>query len=681
MLLNINTELFCTTANYYRIHHRYPDGVYDSYEYHDFWDTEMNRCLNGYTVGGVRITGDHYWYLNHWPIWLTKTNTEKLYGEVLKNRRHGTRDFDFPAFWDVDVLFFRELELARLAGEHFIWLKPRGVGASYKGSSLAGKNYHCIPGSKSYMLAYSSEYLTGDGLFTKFLQGRNFHIKLHPDFSPDDRVFLSAFGKPSDFKKDINGMHFKASSDIDGQELGYMSEVMGVTLRDDIQKARGKRGILAILEEMGTNPYAETVFNILRSSVEEGDITYGMILGFGTGGTETAVFGAMEKMFYTPEAYNVRCFDNIYDEGMRGTKCAYFTPAYRNIAFKDSMGNSLEIEAKKYRDSQRDMALKSSDSNAIVQEKAEHPYTPQEAILRTSHSVLPSNEAREWYHRVINSGLDKMGVAGKLVHNGKKLEFKVDGNLVPILEFPHNIKKDLTGCIVQYYAPYEIGGKIPDNLYIIAHDPYAFDQSTDSESLGATYVYMQPSNFPGAGIGDKIVATYFGRPKTTDDYNKILFELAEYYNAKIGFENDRGDVIGYAKRHKKLDWLAEEFELAFDADISKSKTKRNFGMHIGSGKENLRMHKGNKYLADWLITGRGKSDDGSSRMNLHTIFCPATLKEISMYRSDGGNFDRISALRILAYYQKEIVYKEQHPQIQEHNNSSFFNRVHFQNVA
>ena len=37
--------------------------------------------------------------------------------------------------------------------------------------------------------------------------------------------------------------------------------------------------------------------------------------------------------------------------------------------------------------------------------------------------------------------------------------------------------------------------------------------------------------------------------------------LADYYNAKIGFENDRGAVIQYARQHRKLHRLQEEFEM------------------------------------------------------------------------------------------------------------------------
>lgn len=523
------------------------------------------------------------------------------------------------------------------------------------------------------MVSWDSEALLADGLFSKWLDQRNFINQPHPD---EDR-YLSAFGRPSDYKKDQNDMWFRASSNIDGKELGYMSEVMGITLRDNVDKARGKRAKVIVLEETGANPVADIIHNTLRASTEQGDVSFGTILGLGTGGTVSSKFGAMERVIYNPKAYNIRAFKNKYDENMAATFISFFTPAYRSIAFKDQNGNSLEKIAKAHHDKRREEAASSSDQNALIQYKSENPYTPQEAILRNSYSPLPANEAIEWCSKV-NKLYGNLAVNGELIEEvNNKITFRPSDKVKPIDTFPHNIREDLTGCVVQYYAPYKILGNVPSNLYIIAHDPYAFDQSTDSESIGAAYVYMQPNKlFPP---GDRIVATYFGRPKTLDDYNKVLFMLAQYYNAKIGFENDRGDVIGYAKRFKKLDWLSDEFELAFDADLPKSKVSRRYGMHIGSGKDNIRMHKGNKYLNDWLITGRGKDENGVSRLNLHTIYCNATLKEIAAYRTEGGNFDRIAALRILAYYQKELVYKDTQPEKPETSDieGSFWTRRHF----
>jgi hypothetical protein len=140
-MISINTQLFRTSALYYDKNGRYEDGVYDSYEYHQYWEIEKDRIDNGYSVGGMRITGDHYWYLNYWPIMVTRDKEDKLYGEVFKNRKAGTRELAFPDFWDVDYHFFTEIDNAINNGQHFVWLKPRGVGASYKGSSRMGKNF------------------------------------------------------------------------------------------------------------------------------------------------------------------------------------------------------------------------------------------------------------------------------------------------------------------------------------------------------------------------------------------------------------------------------------------------------------------------------------------------------------------------------------------------------------
>lgn len=97
-----------------------------------------------------------------------------------------------------------------------------------------------------------------------------------------------------------------------------------------------------------------------------------------------------------------------------------------------------------------------------------------------------------------------------------------------------------------------------------------------------------------------IVASYIGRPSTQDEYNYNLFLLADYYNAKIGFENDRGDVIGYAKRFRKLNRLIEEVEIIDKKEnINIRKLGRNFGVSMGS-KE--RKGQGNIYLRDWLVT-------------------------------------------------------------------------------
>lgn len=654
----VNTEYFREAAKYYDKHARYDDGVFGTLEYERFWHQEIKRCKEGYKVGDTWISGYHYFYLNYWRIMkVSKTESGLIARDERNttNKEKGERVESFPDFWDVDFEFFQEVEKAEVNGEHMVWLKPRGVGASWKGASMAGRNIMLFKKSKSFMVAYEKEYLQKDGLLTKFKDGREFLLKAHPYES--DR-FCVGFAKPSDFKKAFEDMYYRASSKHPdtNDEIGFMSEVMGISVRDDPDKPRGKRGKLILLEEMGKFPKVDSVWNIMRSSVEEQNVVYGLMLGFGTGGTENADFAAFERMFYNPKAYNIRAFDNIYDDNMYGTQCAYFSPAYKTIQFKDKNGNSDTARGKAHIKDMRKEASLSPDPNALLQNQAEHPEKPQEAILSTGYRILPSAAAKEHRVRVQATGAFKLGIPGILVPTDQGVKFKPGENKhPPLIDFPPPPKSDLTGCLVIYHAPYrdKDTGKVPDNLYIISHDPYAQDAST-GESVGATHVYMNPNNL--VPPGDKIVATWIGRPPTQDDYNELLFLLSEYYNAMIGFENDQGDVVGYAKRFRKLDRLFPEFECGWDESVKTKNSKRSYGMHIGSGRENKRKLQGDKYLAEWLNQRRGQLANGDYVTNLQTINCLYTLREIELYNLE-GNFDACSSLRVLMYFRKEQDYK------------------------
>jgi hypothetical protein len=652
----VNTEYFRIAAKYHQKYARYDDGVFGSLEYDRYWEEEIKRCKEGIKIGDTWISGYHYFYLNYWQIMkVKKTESGLLERDKELDRQRAVRIESFPDFWDVDYEFFQEIERAEENGQHFMWLKPRGVGASWKGSAMLARNYFLYRKSKGYMMAYQKEYLQKDGLLTKFNDGREFILRSHK--VERDRYAIG-FAKPSDFKKSFEEMHYRASTkDPDtGDEVGFKSEVIGISVKDDPDKPRGKRGKLIIYEEMGKFPDVDSVWNISRSAVEEQDAVYGTMLGFGTGGTQNADFQSFEKMFYNASAFNIRVFDNIYDEGMHGTKCAFFTPAYKTIQFKDQDGNSDIAKGKRHIKKLRDEASESPDPNTLLQCKAEHPECPQEAILSTAYRILPSTLAKEHGAYIQAKGLFNIGVPGIIERIGDNLKFFPGKNEhPPITSFPFNFSKDdLHGSIVIYQMPMrDKDGRIPEGLYIAGHDPYA--QDAGGESIGATYIYMNPNNiYPP---GDKVVATFFGRPKTQDDYNKIMFDLIDFYNAMLGFENDQGDVVGYAKRFKKLERLFPEFECGWDVSIkTKEGGRRSYGMNIGSGRENKRKLQGDKYLNDWLITGRGKLEDGRQTLNLHTFHCLFTMKQIELYNID-GNFDGIAALRVLMYFRKELDYK------------------------
>ena len=74
----INTLVFREEALRFQKYGAYCPDPWGSPDWFDYWQTQRERCIYGYTVGGVRITGDHYFYLNFCPIMKVEdTNLKK----------------------------------------------------------------------------------------------------------------------------------------------------------------------------------------------------------------------------------------------------------------------------------------------------------------------------------------------------------------------------------------------------------------------------------------------------------------------------------------------------------------------------------------------------------------------------------------------------------------------------
>ena len=97
-------------------------------------------------------------------------------------------------------------------------------------------------------------------------------------------------------------------------EVGYKSEIIGVTLKDNPDVVRGKRGKLILFEEAGSFSELGAAWQIARPSVEQNGETFGLMLAFGTGGDEGSRFDTLKDMFYNPEGYNCLGFPNIWDD-------------------------------------------------------------------------------------------------------------------------------------------------------------------------------------------------------------------------------------------------------------------------------------------------------------------------------------------------------------------------------
>ena len=647
-----DTHLFSPAAQCFLDKGFYTDALPDTKEYFEFWDKERDRCLYGFEVNGVRITGYHYFYLNYCPI-------DRAVDEVLPDGTvQSRRDRTFPAFYDGDYDYFNAVDKCRKENKHMSVLKARRKGFSYKAGSMLARNYFHLRNSKNFVFAEQKEYLTGDGLLSKTWDFISFVDDNTAWTQP--RLIDKEMHKQSGYKKRVNG------TDV---ALGMKSQIIGVSLKDNPHKVRGKAGELIFFEEAGSFSGLLSAWEIAMPTMKQGSKTLGTMIAFGTGGEEGEGFGSLEELFYHPEAYNCLAFDNEWDAGAMGTQCGYFVPIYQNLdGFMDDNGNSLKEEAIAFEEAARDNKKKANDPKSFDQYIAEHPFTPQEATLQTTINIFDVNSLKEQYNRVKAHNLEKEGTAGILYHKGDAVEFRPDPTVKTINKFPHRKDDDLTGGIVVYENPFKTkDGLVPHNLYIICHDPYAQGKSTTNQSLGAAYVIKRPNNV--SKPDDIIVASYIGRPATQDEYNRNLFMLADYYNAKIGFENDRGELIAYAKRYRKLHKLQEEFEMLDKRELQSRNVRRQYGMHMTE----QRKRQGELYIRDWLISPRSADEDGNIRLNLHEIYDVALLQELIKF-NHRGNFDRAMAFMIGMYHTRELYNKDVYETIDDRSQDDWFDK-------
>ena len=625
-------------------------------EYYEFWDNERNRCMYGYKVGDLEVTGFHYFYLNYCPI--DRAVDEVMPDGTVQARRERT----FPRFYDGDYEYFHEIDKARSQNKHMIVLKARRKGYSYKAGSMLARNYFFVKNSKNFVFAAQKEYLIGDGLLSKAWEFLSF-IDDHTAWS-QPRLKDREMHKMSGYKKKVNGLEI---------EMGTKSQILGVSLKDNPDKVRGKAGELIFFEEAGAFPGLLKAWEVAMPTMRQGANTLGTMIAFGTGGTEGADFEGMEELFYNPDSYDCMSFENEWDVGAQGTLCGHFVPIYENLeGFIDEEGNSKANEATEYEEKMREKKKGAADAKSLDQYIAEHPFSPQEATLQITSNLFDIASLQEQYNKVKARQLQAIGTAGRLYHDEKgHVKFKVDGDLKPITKFPHRKDDDKTGAVVIYESPYKNEEQqVPLNLYVICHDPYGQNQSADSTSLGAAYVLKRPNNL--SQPDDIIVASYVGRPNSQDDYNRNLFMLADYYGCKIGFENDRGEVIAYAKRFRKLHKLQEEFEMLDKKELRSRNVKRQYGMHMTEA----RKRQGEIYIRDWLNTVRSTDETGKKLLNLHKIYDPALLTELIKF-NHSGNFDRVMSLMIGMYHTRELYNAEVKDIIEDRATDKWFEQNYY----
>lgn len=650
-----DTDKFRQAAIFFQQHGCYTLAPRGTTDYNKYWEQETDRCINGYTApDGEGITGYNYFYLNYSPIMRLK---EEEYTDREGNlRKRRQRILEFPSFWDYDYYYFCAIEQAELEGKHMAVLKCRQRGYSFKGGSMLVRNYMLIPGSKNFAIASEQKFLIGDGLLTKAWQIMDFLDK-HTAWAKQ-RLVSTRMERTSGYK--ITDEFGKQT------EQGYLSSITGITLKNDPERVRGTRAKLVLWEEGGKFPSLLDAWRIEQPSVETDDgKAFGLMIAFGTGGTEGASFEGLKELFYKPKSYNVLSFPNIWDEGRENTECAFFVPAYSNLESFDDDGNQVYMD--KDGNSYKEKAIqnlidqrnKVKDGGASQQSIdrfiSERPIRPVEAVLELGKNIFPRKLLMDQLTRIrTNKKLQSMKHIVDLEWDGNgqvKATEKPSGD---ITNYPLKKGDKPHGSVVIWEYPVK---DPPLGLYIGGCDPYDHDDSF-TNSLGSTFIFKRVR--AGEAWTDVIVAEYSGRPDTAEEYYENVRKLLTFYNARLLFENERKGIYPYFT-NKHCDYLlADQPDKIISEVFKDSKVQRKKGCHMT---KQIRAY-GEGLILEWLLD---EFEEGHP--NVERVYSEPLIEEL--IENDGvRNVDRVIALCMVMIYREELYQlkvssaKEQNKQVE-----------------
>lgn len=459
-----NTKKFCEAAEFFKAHKCYTLAPRGTTDYVKYWERETDRCLNGYTApDGDQITGFHYFYLNYCPIMrLEEIEYTDRNGNTRKRRE---RIFEFPKFWDYDYYYFNAVEEAETVGKHMAVLKCRQRGYSFKGAAMLVRNYELIPGSKNFAVASEQKFLVGDGLLTKAWQIMDFI---------DKNTAWAKQRLTSTRMERVSG--YKITDEFGKQtEQGYLSSITGITLKNDPERIRGTRGKLVLWEESGKFPSLLDAWRVEQPAVESDDgVAFGLMISFGTGGTEGASFDGLKELFYKPKAYNILSFPNIWDDNAEQTECGFFVPAWSNLEsfdedgkyiYMDEDGNSFREKAVEELIKQRNIIKDGGASQQSIDRFiSERPIKPQEAVLELGKNIFPRKLLMDQLTRLrTNKKLQSMKHIVDLSWDGNGNVIATEKKTGDITNYP--LKKDQkpAGSVVIWEYPVK---DPPFGLYI-----------------------------------------------------------------------------------------------------------------------------------------------------------------------------------------------------------------------
>ena len=656
----INTELFQEVGLYFDKHKKYTSYKVDSIPHRQFRRREQYRRKHGFdapcllcadgSIKTVHITGSHYNFLNYCRI-EQLDQSSIVNGKVATAKKHYAR----PLFIDSQWWVFNIMEFAEKNGFHLLIDKTRRGGFSYMMAADSANAVNCESRKVVIHVAVDKKYLTQTGGLTDFAVN---DLKFYEENTPFVRGIFSSV--KSDFR-----LGYKLPSGVEADK-SWRSALISVSAANNPDCAIGKDAVKVKVEEVSTMDNFDEFMNVTEPAMRTGAYTTGMLCAWGT--ATSGNMQVFEQNFYDVKGFNFMPFENVWDRDCRNETCGFFKPycwglqgEVDGVKGVDKDGNSnitvgLEI-ARRERIKKKESVKKYSD---YINYLGQYANFPAESFSSASENIFSSEELSAWEDRLrVDSDLH-FYVDGMLeLNHNNVVEFKTNARLHTegkktydyILGVPRRGHEDPHGCIRRWFAPeYEevaeqdkLVKRIPAGLYSINYDPVGIDKNKDEvtykHSHNSIMVWMNPH--PLNGFKQKLVCTYYGRPDTLEEADRICYLLARYYNClgTTNVEVNRGETVSNFRKWNALQYLSCEPLYVWDASF-KGKVNTTYGFNISGEQHKLDCVRLTK---EFLYEEIGKDEQGNPIRNFHRIYDYQTILELKKW-SVKGNYDRVSSM-------------------------------------
>lgn len=659
----VGTEIFSRVADFYEKHGCYCLEPNDSPNTVKFWQREMDRRVKGVQaycklyikdipaylaaksdaerkalLHKVRITGDHYNYLNYGRI--ERAPNEKERKQLDKEGRFKVNTVEgFPRFWDGDYWNFKIDELIANNSCNLCKAKARRKGFSYKRGSQAANTINANKNVTVTLAADQMDYLTEKG-------ATSYMVKVNLDWYEDKTYWRRGY-LSENFDKGIE-LGYKKSKE--GQKaFGFRSKLLSVAIGKNESAAVGKKAIETDFEEAGKCPNLQKALDVMMSNSESGAMRIGTIRVYGTGGTKGANWEAFSNCFYNPGKNDMLPMENIWDANSRHAVCGFFFPQIWDYEPFIEDGNSLLFASWKDDYDKKRGAEKEKDAGEYNIYVGQRANSPNEAFTNTQENIFHSPELTNHINAIKYDKSNHFYEDGWYILDDGRVRFVTKQECIEraifgsdrfheyITDVPHNSKTDVHGCIREFYSPIPNDG----SLYFISYDPYRVDKNKEEvstkNSLASFQVWMR-TNSKTPYMGKRLVASYCGRLDTMEAVDKLVLYACLRWNCKVLYEAGTGELVTNFKKWGYRDKLLKDPSSYINRSVDGPRIT-GYGIVIGDGDIKL---EGMRMVRDFLYEIVGKTSDDTPIYRFNQIYDISFLLELDRFIF-GRNADRLSS--------------------------------------